>query len=77
MSDQYPKILHDRLDEFRELVLRDPELQIQLRGITERHVFIERLRQLGAQHGYHFSAEQIEAALAEARRDWNRRRSVR
>lgn len=67
----------DRLDEFRDLVLHDPELQAQLRIILDRQAFGERMVQLAAERGYYFTAEQIEIALAEARRDWNRRRSVR
>lgn len=67
----------DRLDEFRDLVLHDPELQAQLRIILDRRAFSERMVQLATERGYHFTAEQIEIALAEARRDWNRRRSVR
>lgn len=67
----------DRLDEFRDLVLHDPELQAQLRIILDRQAFGERMVQLAAERGYHVTAEQIEIALAEARRDWNRRRSVR
>lgn len=67
----------DQLDEFRDLVLHDPALQTQLRSIADRRVFIERLLQLGAERGYQLTAEQIETALAEARRDWSRSRSVR
>lgn len=67
----------DPLDEFRDLVLHDPELQAQLRAISDRRAFSERMVQLAAERGYHFTAAQIETALAEARRDWNRRRSVR
>lgn len=67
----------DRLDEFRHLVLHDPELQAQLRAISDRRAFSERMVELAAERGYHFTAEQIEAALAEARRDWHQWRSVR
>lgn len=67
----------DRLDEFRDLVLHDPELQAQLRAILDRRAFVERMQQLGAERGYALTTEQIETALAEARRDWSQRRSVR
>ena len=67
----------DRLDEFRDLVLHDPELQAQLRAISDRRAFSERMVELATERGYHFTAEQIEIALAEARRDWNQQRSVR
>lgn len=67
----------DRLDEFRDLVLHDPELQAQLRAILDRRAFVEQMQQLGAERGYMLTTEQIEAALAEARRDWSQRRSVR
>ena len=68
---------HEQLDEFRDLVLHDAELQAQLHSIVDRRVFIERLLQLGAERGYQLTTEQIETALAEARRAWSRSRSVR
>ncbi|HEY0733516.1 MAG TPA: Nif11-like leader peptide family natural product precursor [Herpetosiphonaceae bacterium] len=68
---------HDRLDEFRDLVLHDPELQAQLQAIFDRRAFTERMVQLAAERGYRFTTAQIETALAEARRDWSRWRSVR
>jgi hypothetical protein len=77
MSDQDPKLFQEQLEQFRVLVLRDPELQARLRGLSDRQTFIERMLQLSAELGYFWSAKQIETALAMERRDWNQRRSVR
>jgi hypothetical protein len=62
-----------RLEQFCELVLHEPALQAQLRATPDKPAFIAHMLQLGAEHGYQFTAGEIDAALAEARRSWARR----
>ena len=64
------------LEQFRERVLHEPALQAQLRATPDKPAFIAQMLQLGAERGYEFTAAEIEAALAEARRSWARRWSA-
>ncbi|HEX6289773.1 MAG TPA: Nif11-like leader peptide family natural product precursor [Herpetosiphonaceae bacterium] len=65
------------LEQFRQRVLADPALQAQLRETPDKPAFIARMLQLGAELGYEFNADEIEAALAVARRAWTQRGSTR
>ncbi len=65
------------LEQFRQRVLNDPALQAQLRETLDKRALIDRMLELGAALGYDFTAAEIEAALATARRAWTQRRSVR
>ncbi len=64
------------LEQFQHLVLHDPRLQEHLRETLDKPAFIARMLQLGAERGYEFTAEEIEAALASARRAWTLRWST-
>jgi predicted ribosomally synthesized peptide with nif11-like leader len=61
---------HENLDNFRELVLQDLSLQEKLRDIADRTVFLSIVVQLGAQSGYSFTAQEVEAALRASQRAW-------
>jgi hypothetical protein len=61
------------LEQFCQLVLHEPALQAQLRETPDKPAFITRMLQLGTERGYSFTAGEVEAALAEARRSWTRR----
>ncbi len=63
----------ENLEQFRQLVLLDPLLQAQLRHLPDKPAFIARMLELGAERGYEFTAEELEAALAAGRRAWNQR----
>lgn len=60
----------DRLEQFRQLVLRDAALQERLREPSSQADFVARLQQLGREHGYDFTADDVAAALNAARRAW-------
>jgi len=60
----------ESLEQFRELVLRDLALQEKLRDIADQAVFLTVVVQLGAQRGYDFTAQEVEAALRASQRAW-------
>ncbi len=57
-------------ERFRAQVLRDPELQAQLRDLQDRELFIQRVVALGQEHGYSFGAAEVASALQASRRAW-------
>ncbi len=67
---------YESLEQFRHLVLHDSALQAQLREAPDKPAFIERMLRLGTERGYTFTAEEIETALANARRAWTQRWSM-
>ena len=52
-----------RLEEFRQLVFATEPLQEELRDLTDRKNFVTRLTDLGAAHGYHFTAADVDEAM--------------
>jgi hypothetical protein len=72
-TDPNATIAQTDLERFCELVLREPGLQTRLRATADKPAFIAQMLQLGAERGYKFTAHEIDAALAEARRAWTRR----
>ena len=58
-------------DEFRNLVLSDKKLQEELRDITDRSQFIERVISLSRERGIDLDASDVDAALRIGRSDWN------
>jgi hypothetical protein len=66
--------LEGSFEQFRELVLRDAKLQERLRETVHEDVFIERVVQLGAERGCHFSANAVREAMRANRRAWLERR---
>ncbi|MDB6026342.1 MAG: hypothetical protein JWM68_2565 [Verrucomicrobiales bacterium] len=65
--------LHEDWQRFYEIVLRDVELQKKLRGTDGLDHFISLVVQCGAERGFNFSAEQVQASLRENRRAWMER----
>lgn len=55
---------------FYQLVLHDQTLQAQLRECREPRHFISEVVRLGAEQGYHFSAEEVSMAMNAYRRAW-------
>jgi mannose-6-phosphate isomerase-like protein (cupin superfamily) len=55
---------------FRELVLRDEEIQRVLRGIDEPGQFAIRTVELGAAHGFPFGEGEVRAAMTRGRQAW-------
>jgi hypothetical protein len=58
-------------DAFRELVLSDKKLQEELRDITDRWQFIERVVSLSREHGIDLDPSDVDEALRIGRSDWN------
>ena len=63
----------ENLQKFCRLVLRDSELQNQLKALIERDAFINKTLELGAQTGFDISREDVELQMRENRRLWNER----
>ena len=61
------------LERFRELVLRDPALQEQLREPAETEGFVALVLQLGRARGFTFTADDVTAAMQAGRRVWMER----
>lgn len=57
-------------EQFRQLVLNDPALQQQLRSTPNMQAFLDLTVQLGVEHGYDFSIDEVQAALQASRRAW-------
>jgi predicted ribosomally synthesized peptide with nif11-like leader len=66
----------EQLDAFRRLVLESPALQEQLRADDDPRTFIPLVVQLAAAHGFAFTSDDVQQALAENRRAWNDHRVV-
>jgi hypothetical protein len=58
------------LERFRQLVLDDLALQVELRDITDRELFVARVVQLGAERGCRMAGADVEDALRAGRRAW-------
>ena len=55
---------------FRTQVLEDATIQNELREIVDHARFVERVQELGAQHGHCFSRADVEEAMHAGRRAW-------
>jgi hypothetical protein len=60
----------ENFERFRLLVLRETALQEELRGITDREAFMDRVVQLGAAHDCEFTAAEVVEAMRSAHRAW-------
>ncbi len=60
----------EKLEPFSQLVLSDMSLQEKLRDITDREEFVARVAELGAEHGFEFTSEDVVEALRERNRTW-------
>jgi len=58
------------LDQFRQLVLREPSLQARLREPLELSRFLDLMLQEGKERGFDFTAEEVQQALSASRRAW-------
>ena len=58
-------------DAFRKLVLSDRKLQEELRHITDRSQFIERVVTLSRERGIDLDPSDVDEALRIGRSDWN------
>jgi len=58
------------LDEFRQLVLREPTLQRRLSEPTDLGQFLELVLREGKEHGFDFTPEDLRQALNASRRAW-------
>jgi predicted ribosomally synthesized peptide with nif11-like leader len=63
----------DDLERFRELVLRDPVLQEQLRTPEDVNKFLALVLQLGQERGFDFTQDDVTAAMHASRRAWMER----
>jgi hypothetical protein len=66
----------EQLDAFRRLVLVSSALQAQLCADDDVRTFVPLVVRLGAAHGYVFTGDDVQSALAENRRSWNDHRMV-
>jgi hypothetical protein len=65
------------LEQFRALVLADPLLEQELRGVPDRRQFVALAADRAQANGCALAAADIEAALDAAARDWMLRWLVR
>lgn len=56
----------ESLQQFYQRVLREPSLQEHLRAAPDRASIVRRAIELGEQHGYSFTAEEVEDAMKQA-----------
>ncbi|MGH7264565.1 MAG: Nif11-like leader peptide family natural product precursor [Candidatus Rokuibacteriota bacterium] len=56
------------LEGFHQKVLSDPALQARLRTAADESSFLQLAVELGKEHGYHFTADDIRHRLAETER---------
>jgi predicted ribosomally synthesized peptide with nif11-like leader len=60
----------ENFERFRQLVLQDPALQLQLRSTSDRDHLVSLTRELGQEHGYSFTTEDVLEALRANQRAW-------
>jgi hypothetical protein len=68
-----PELPAESFERFRQLVLGDATLQERLRETPDLKAFVALTLRLGQEHGYRFTAEEVENALRESRRAWLQR----
>ena len=57
-------------EEFRDLVLADENLQKDLRRFSDRNGFIARVVEVALDHGFEFTASDIEEQMRIEQRSW-------
>lgn len=67
----------ESFEQFRQLVLRDRDIQRRLRETPDRESFVGATLEAGAELGYSFSAEEVSEALRAGQRAWIERWLVR
>lgn len=63
-------VSREGFERFRQHVLEDLTLQEALRAPMEVSAFLALATRLGAEHGCHFSAEELKDIIRDARRSW-------
>ena len=58
------------LDQFRQLVLREPSLQARLREPLELSSFLDLMVRESKERGFDFTAEEVQQAATASRRTW-------
>lgn len=62
--------MSEQLEQLRRLVFADPDLQRRLFAVEDRRAFVALVLELGAARGLALGAEDVEAALRAAQRQW-------
>lgn len=57
------------LTQFLSRILTDSTLQDQLKGVTEKTQFVETMVRLGRQHGFQFTAEDVDTVLIQGKKN--------
>ena len=57
-------------DQFRQCVLATLALQEELREIEDHDEFIQKVVELGGDHGFSFNVEDVKNAMNASRRSW-------
>ena len=60
----------ENYDQFHQLVLREPALQLKLREERDLIRFVNLVVQTGKEHGFDFTSDDVQAALNASRRAW-------
>jgi hypothetical protein len=60
----------ENFENFRRQVLADVKLQERLRGVSDREAFRLLAVQIGAELGFSFRVEEVEAEMQEGQRAW-------
>jgi hypothetical protein len=66
----------ESFEQFRQIVLQDRTLQERLSAATDHHTSVDLVVCAGGEMGCHFTAEDVQAALLNSRRDWFQSRMV-
>jgi predicted ribosomally synthesized peptide with nif11-like leader len=51
------------LEQFKEVILDNPEIKFQLKRSSDRDDFIQTMVRMGNQHGYTFTSTDVEVAM--------------
>lgn len=60
----------ENFEQFRHMVLQDVALQERLRATTDPYGFVDLVVRVGAEHGCHFTAENVHSAMRASRQVW-------
>lgn len=67
-------VMQGGLDEFREMVFRDPDLMRQLQAEADRFEFVNLVEKFAAEHGFQVSADEVNQAIRAGRQAWHLRK---
>jgi hypothetical protein len=60
----------ESFEQFRQLVLREPSLQVKLRETMDLGNFVDLVLQAGKDQGFDFTKAEVQEALQASRRAW-------